>query len=222
MTLLSSRTWASARLFQPSPKEPWPPPAHWLPRWWWGGAQRSRLCSPSLESRQPVQREPRANGPPRPKWQYCPSARAHCSRGGQPGEHPLSLASPRPGQLGGRQRPRVGPTQRLPLPRNSAQKQSKPGVRTEGERPKGGAAQRLRTGGGGGFLEKGMPLADLSPCGLAPGGQKLPTCWGSCGSGLQVPWALTPGSPRTVPLFFNTRPRQTTSLGSPTLPQPAP
>lgn len=70
-TLLSLWTWAPARVFHPSPQEPWPPPARWLPRWWWGGTDRSRPCSWSLESRQPVQPEPRAKGPPRPKWQYC-------------------------------------------------------------------------------------------------------------------------------------------------------
>lgn len=109
VTLLSSWTWAPAQS-QPSPKEPWPPPARWRPWWWWGGTHRSRPCSPSLESRQPVQPEPRANSPPRPKWQYCCSGYARCSRAGQPGEQPLSPASPGLGQLGGRQRPRVGPT----------------------------------------------------------------------------------------------------------------
>lgn len=53
VTLLSSRTWAPRTTVPASPRSPG---SSCLPAaWWWGGAQRSRLCSPSLESRQPVQ-----------------------------------------------------------------------------------------------------------------------------------------------------------------------
>lgn len=89
------------------------------------------------------------------------------------------------------------------FPRNPAQKQRKPGVRMEGRGPGEGGSWATSPNGGISW-ERGSPRLTLGPCGLAPGGQKLPPVGGGCGSGLRSPSALTPGTPHTVSLFFNT------------------
>lgn len=82
-----------------------------------------------------------------------------------------------------------------PLPRISAQKQSKPGLRMEGERPKGvlGNVSEL-----GGFLEKGMPPADPQP--LRPG-----PWWTEAARLLGAAVGLVCSPPRPSPLAHHTQ-----------------
>ena len=188
------------------PREPWPPLACWLPRWWWGGTDRpgcapgaSRAAGQSSLSQEQKARHVQ-NGSTVAK--DLPTALGAASLGNSPS------ALPAPGRVslggvGGGRGPGLVPHSGRLFPRNPAQKQRKPGVRMEGKGP-GEEGCWATSPNGGISWERGSPRLTLGPCGLAPGGQKLPPLGGGCRSGLRSPSALSPGTPRTVSLFFNT------------------